>query len=34
MEVLERSVRDMAGGVLMLGGEKSFGAGGFYRTPL
>ncbi len=34
MEVLERYVRDMGGGVLMLGGEKSFGAGGYYRTPL
>jgi uncharacterized membrane protein/Mg-chelatase subunit ChlD len=34
MEVLERYVRDMGGGLLMLGGEKSFGAGGYYRTPL
>jgi Mg-chelatase subunit ChlD len=34
MEVLQRYVRDMGGGVLMLGGEKSFGAGGYYRTPL
>lgn len=34
LEVLERYVRDMGGGVLMLGGEKSFGAGGYYRTPL
>ncbi|MCZ6875464.1 MAG: VWA domain-containing protein, partial [bacterium] len=34
MEILERYVRDMGGGVLMLGGEKSFGAGGYYRTPL
>ena len=34
MEVLERYVRDMGGGVLMVGGEKSFGAGGYYRTPL
>jgi uncharacterized membrane protein/Mg-chelatase subunit ChlD len=34
MEVLERYVQDMGGGVLMLGGEKSFGAGGYYRTPL
>ena len=33
MEVLERYVRDMGGGLLMLG-EKSFGAGGYYRTPL
>jgi uncharacterized membrane protein len=34
MDVLERYVRDMGGGLLMLGGEKSFGAGGYYRTPL
>ena len=34
MEVLERYVRDMGGGLLMLGGEKSFGAGGYYRTPM
>lgn len=34
MEILERYVRDMGGGLLMLGGEKSFGAGGYYRTPI
>lgn len=34
MEILELYVRDMGGGLLMLGGEKSFGAGGYYRTPL
>jgi Ca-activated chloride channel family protein len=34
MDTLERYVRDMGGGLLMLGGEKSFGAGGYYRTPL
>ncbi|GIX46446.1 MAG: hypothetical protein KatS3mg131_0657 [Candidatus Tectimicrobiota bacterium] len=34
MEILERYVRDMGGGLLMVGGEKSFGAGGYYRTPL
>jgi Ca-activated chloride channel family protein len=34
MEVLEQYVRDMGGGLLMVGGEKSFGAGGYYRTPL
>ncbi len=34
MEVLERYVRDMGGGLIMLGGETSFGAGGYYRTPL
>lgn len=34
MEILERYVRDMGGGLLMLGDEKSFGAGGYFRTPL
>jgi uncharacterized membrane protein/Mg-chelatase subunit ChlD len=34
MEVLEQYVRDMGGGLLMVGGEKSFGAGGYYRTPI
>ena len=34
MDTLERYVRDMGGGLLMVGGEKSFGAGGYYRTPL
>jgi uncharacterized membrane protein len=34
MEVLEQYVRDMGGGLLMIGGEKSFGAGGYYRTPI
>ncbi|MGE3539730.1 MAG: VWA domain-containing protein [Candidatus Tectimicrobiota bacterium] len=34
MEILERYVRDLGGGLVMLGGEKSFGAGGYYRTPL
>ncbi|MBM3226649.1 MAG: VWA domain-containing protein, partial [Candidatus Tectomicrobia bacterium] len=34
MEIIERYVRDMGGGLLMVGGEKSFGAGGYYRTSL
>src|SRR5215510_12551543 len=34
METLERYVRDMGGGLLMVGGEKSFGNGRYYRTPL
>lgn len=33
MEVLEQYVRDMGGGLLMLGGEKSFGAGGVLPHP-
>jgi uncharacterized membrane protein len=27
-------VRDQGGGLVMLGGEESFGLGGFYRTPI
>lgn len=34
MEVIERYVRDLGGGLIVLGGPKSYGAGGYYRTPL
>lgn len=34
MELIERYIRDMGGGFLMIGGENSFGAGGYYKTPL
>ncbi|MGQ9631177.1 MAG: VWA domain-containing protein [bacterium] len=34
MELVERYVRDLGGGVIMLGGEQSFGAGGYYGTPV
>ncbi len=34
METIERYVRDAAGGFLMLGGDESFGAGGYYNTPI
>jgi len=34
MEVIERYVRDLGGGLLVLGGPNSYGAGGYYRTPL
>ena len=34
MEAVERYVRDTGGGFLMLGGDASFGAGGYYRTPI
>jgi Ca-activated chloride channel family protein len=34
METLEKYVRDAGGGLLMLGGENSFGAGGYYKTPV
>src|SRR5205814_9456334 len=27
-------VRDYGGGLVMLGGEESFGLGGYYRTPV
>jgi len=33
-ELLERWVRERGGGVVMLGGESSFGAGGYLLTPL
>ena len=34
MELLERYVRDAGGGVVMIGGDKSYGAGGYYGTPV
>lgn len=34
MEAVERYVRDTGGGFLMIGGDASFGAGGYYRTPI
>jgi Mg-chelatase subunit ChlD len=34
MELLERYVRDAGGGVLMIGGDKSYGAGGYLGTPV
>jgi len=34
MELIEGYIRDMGGGFLMIGGENSFGAGGYYKTPL
>jgi len=34
MENIERFVRDMGGGLLVIGGAQSYGAGGYYRTPL
>jgi uncharacterized membrane protein len=33
-ELLERWVRERGGGVVLLGGESSFGAGGYLLTPL
>lgn len=34
MEAIERFVRDLGGGLIVLGGPKSYGAGGYYKTPL
>ena len=34
MEVIEKYVRDGGGGLIMLGGDRSFGPGGYYRTPV
>ncbi len=34
MEVMEKYVRDLGGGLIVIGGPKSYGAGGYYRTPL
>jgi uncharacterized membrane protein len=34
MENIRDYVRDHGGGLMMLGGEESFGLGGYYRTPI
>jgi len=34
MELLERYVRDAGGGLIMLGGDKSYSAGGYYGTTI
>jgi uncharacterized membrane protein len=34
MEEIRSFVRDDGGGLVMLGGDESFGLGGFYRTPI
>ncbi len=34
MRIVERYVRDAGGGFLMIGGGDSFGAGGYYKTPV
>jgi Mg-chelatase subunit ChlD len=34
MELLRTYVRDQGGGLIMLGGEDSFGVGGYYHTPV
>jgi uncharacterized membrane protein len=34
LDAVKRYVKDFGGGLIMLGGEKSFGLGGYYRTPV
>ncbi len=34
LQMVKQYVRDFGGGLIMLGGEKSFGLGGYYRTPV
>ena len=34
MKAMETWVKNFGGGFLMLGGEESFGAGGYFRTPV
>ena len=34
MENIEAYVRDLGGGLLVIGGSQSYGAGGYFRTPL
>lgn len=34
MELIEDFVRDGGGGLIMLGGDRSFSAGGYYDTPI
>jgi Mg-chelatase subunit ChlD len=34
MEAVERYVRDLGGGLVVIGGTQSYGAGGYYRSPL
>jgi len=34
MKLLDEWVKNFGGGFLMIGGEESFGAGGYFRTPL
>jgi Ca-activated chloride channel family protein len=34
MQMIKPYVHDLGGGFIMIGGEKSFGAGGYYKTPV
>ncbi|HWO41123.1 MAG TPA: VWA domain-containing protein, partial [Candidatus Eisenbacteria bacterium] len=33
MDAIEKYVRDLGGGLVVVGGTESYGAGGYYRTP-
>jgi len=34
MKMVQAYVRDLGGGFIMIGGDKSFGPGGYYKTPV
>ena len=34
MKMIRAYVHDLGGGFIMIGGDKSFGAGGYYKTPM
>lgn len=34
MQMIENYVKDLGGGFVMIGGDTSFGAGGYYNTPV
>jgi len=34
MKMIERYVHDLGGGFVMVGGENSFGSGGYHKTPI
>lgn len=34
MDLIELFIRDAGGGFIMLGGDKSYGVGGYYKTPI
>jgi len=34
MKMIESYVHDLGGGFVMIGGENSFGSGGYYKTPI
>ncbi|MBM3212529.1 VWA domain-containing protein, partial [Candidatus Poribacteria bacterium] len=34
MKMMERYVHELGGGFIMIGGDNSFGSGGYYKTPI